>query len=125
MDNSQNTTPQSITSQNDSSQGSTQLTGDTIVTREQLNSIGINLPDEQMQALIEQAEETINERIGEEVVDSLDDEQLVELASLQEANAPAEQIEEWIVARVPDYQDIVEDNVTIVLGEIAENTEKL
>ena len=34
----------------------------TIVTKAQLNSIGISLPDDQMQALIQHVEETINER---------------------------------------------------------------
>ena len=45
----------------------------TIVTKAQLNSIGISLPDDQMQALIQRVEETINERISEEVVESLSD----------------------------------------------------
>ena len=54
----------------------------TIVTKAQLNSIGISLPDDQMQALIQHVEETINERISEEVVESLSDDQLKELVEL-------------------------------------------
>ena len=36
----------------------------TIVTKAQLNSIGINLPEDQMQALIQHVEDTINSQIG-------------------------------------------------------------
>lgn len=124
-DNTQNSNTQDNSQSNDSSQASVQAVSATIITKEQLNSIGINLPDEEMQALIEHTEDTINERIGEEIVDSLDDEQLEELASMQESDAPADQIEAWVMARVPDYQEIVEDNTTIVLGELAESVEKI
>ena len=97
----------------------------TIVTKAQLNSIGINLPDDQMQALIQHVEETINERISEEVVESLTDEQLAELVKMQDSNAPAEEIDAWIRERVPEYDEIIEDNVTIVLGELVENSDAI
>ncbi len=97
----------------------------TVVTKEQLNSVGVDLPDDQMQALIQHVEETINEQISEEIVDSLDDAQLEELVALQDANAPAEQVEAWVRERVPEYDDIIEDNVAIVLGELVKNSESL
>lgn len=96
-----------------------------IITKEQLQSVGIDMPDEQMDALIQHAEDTLNDRIGEEIVDSLDDNELAELVALQDSNAPADQIEAWIVAHVSDYQAIIEDNVAIVLGEIAESTDAI
>lgn len=97
----------------------------TIVAKAQLNSIGISLPDDQMQALIQHVEETINERISEEVVESLTDEQLAELVKMQDSNAPAEEIDAWISERVPEYDEIIEDNVTIVLGELVENSDAI
>mgnify|MGYP001009634713 FL=1 len=97
----------------------------TIVTKAQLNAIGISLPDDQMQALIQHVEETINERISEEVVESLTDEQLAELVKMQDSNAPAEEIDAWIRERVPEYDEIIEDNVTIVLGELVENSDAI
>ena len=97
----------------------------TIVTKAQLNSIGISLPDDQMQALIQHVEETINERISEEVVESLTDEQLAELVKMQDSNALAEEIDAWIRERVPEYDEIIEDNVTIVLGELVENSDAI
>ncbi len=97
----------------------------TMITKAQLNSVGINLPDDQAQALIQHVEETVNERISEEIVDSLDDAQLAELVALQDDDVPAEQVEAWIRERVPEYDEIVEDNVTIVLGELVENSEAI
>lgn len=97
----------------------------TTITKEQLNSIGIDLPDDEMAALIEHTESAINERIGEEIIDSLDDDQLKEFVGMQDRNTPAEQIEQWIIERVDDYQEIIEDNVAIVLGELAESVESI
>lgn len=97
----------------------------TIVTKAQLNSIGISLPDDQMQVLIQHVEETINERISEEVVESLSDDQLKELVELQTGNASAEEIDAWIRERVPEYDEIIEDNVAIVLGELVENSDAI
>lgn len=102
-----------------------QVAGVAMITVDQLRSIGIDLPEDQMQTLIQHAEDTINEQIGEEIVDSLTDRQLQELVAMQEADAPAEQVEEWIVERVENYQEIVEDNVAIVLGDLAENVEAI
>ena len=74
-----------------------------------------------MQALIQHVEDTINSQIGEEIVESLDDDQLKELVQMQDNDAPAEEIDAWIRARVPEYDEIIEDNVAIVLGELANN----
>ena len=97
----------------------------TIVTKAQLNSIGINLPEDQMQALIHHIEDTINSQIGEEIVESLDDDQLKELVQMQDNDASAEEIDAWIRARVPEYDEIIEDNVAIVLGELADNSDAI
>lgn len=97
----------------------------TIVTKAQLNSIGINLPEDQMQALIQHVEDTINSQIGEEIVESLDDDQLKELVQMQDNDAPSEEIDAWIRARVPEYDEIIEDNVAIVLGELADNSDAI
>lgn len=97
----------------------------TIVTKAQLNSIGINLPEDQMQTLIQHVEDTINSQIGEEIVESLDDDQLKELVQMQDNDAPAEEIDAWIRARVPEYDEIIEDNVAIVLGELADNSDAI
>ena len=97
----------------------------TIVTKAQLNSIGINLPEDQMQALIQHVEDTINSQIGEEIVESLDDDQLKELVQMQDNDASAEEIDAWIRERIPEYDEIIEDNVGIVLGELTNNSDAI
>ncbi len=97
----------------------------TIVTKAQLNSVGINLPDDQMQALIQHVEDTINSQIGEEIVESLDDDQLKELVQMQDNDASAEEIDAWIRERIPEYDEIIEDNVAIVLGELVNNSDAI
>ena len=57
----------------------------TIVTKAQLNSIGISLT----------------------------------------SNAPAEEIDAWIREHIPEYDEIIEDNVAIVLGELVENSDAI
>lgn len=50
---------------------------------------------------------------------------MAELVALQDGDVPAEQLEAWIRERVPEYDEIVEDNVTIVLGELVENSDAI
>ena len=102
-----------------------QVTVSHAITKTQLNSLGIDLPDDQMDALIQHAEETIGLRIGEEVADSLDEAQLEQLIAMQENNVSPEEIDEWLSERVADYAQIVEDNVAIILGELVENTAEI
>lgn len=97
----------------------------TIITKAQLNAIGISLPDDQIKALIQHAEDTVNERIGEEIVDSLDSDQLKELVELQNNGASDDEVSQWIKERIPDYDEIIEDNVRIVLGELVENSDAI
>ena len=44
---------------------------------------------------------------------------------LQTGNASAEEIDAWIRERVPEYDEIIEDNVAIVLGELVENSDAI
>ena len=97
----------------------------TIITKSRLNAIGIKLPDDQIEALIQHVEDTVNERIGEEIVDSLDDDQLKELVKLQDSGASDDEVVQWIKERIPDYDEIIEDNVRIVLGELIENSDAI
>lgn len=59
----------------------------------------------------------VNELIGEEIYESLTEEEARELIALQEGGAGPEEVEKWIEAHVPDYDNIIEDNVIIAVGE--------
>lgn len=89
------------------------------VTAEELKELGITLNESDANLLIDHINNTVEERVGVEITDSLTDEQISELADLQET-ATDEQLGEWIASHVPDYVQIVQDNVDIVIGEIAQ-----
>jgi hypothetical protein len=92
------------------------------ITKESLLALGINLEDQDIDSLLSHLNDTVEEQIGTEITESLNDDQLTELVDLQET-ATDEQLAEWIAAHVPDYQTIVQDNIDIVLGELAENSD--
>lgn len=91
------------------------------ITKDSLLALGIKLPDEGADALIIHLNDTVEERIGTEITESLRDDELQELITLQD-NASDEEIASWIAAHVPDYEAIVQDNIDIVVGELAENS---
>jgi hypothetical protein len=92
------------------------------VTKQSLLALGINLGDQDIDSLLLHLNDLIEERIGAEITESLTDEQLAELVSLQE-ESDEEKIGEWIAAHVPDYAAIVQDNIDITVGELAENAD--
>ena len=92
--------------------------GTVAITKAQLNAVGINLPDDEMEDLIQRAENEVNERVGEELFESLDDDQLKEFVAMQEDGVSDDKIAEWLAERVPDYKQIVDDNTVIVLDEV-------
>lgn len=98
-----------------------------IITPGQLRAVGIDLPDEQMQELIIHIQNTVNERIGEEVVESLTDEQLEELIALQGSRGSDDddRVSAWLRDHVPDYEQIVDDNTAIVIGEVVANADAI
>lgn len=87
-----------------------------------LNEIGITLTPAEEKALSEQYEATLNDRVTTEIVESLTPAQLGQLE--QYKNAPDDQLQQWLVANVPSLNEIIEDEVAILLGEIAENSDK-
>lgn len=92
------------------------------ITKDLLLTLGITLDDANADSLIAHMNETVEERIGAEITESLDDKQLEELVKLQET-ASDDEIAQWIAAHVPEYQQIVQDNIDIVIGELAEGAD--
>lgn len=95
-----------------------------ILSRELLDNLGITLDNETYTALSDHFDTTLQSRVIEEVVDSLTPEKASELATLQ-GNANDQQILEWLQANVKDFAEIISDEVDILLGEIAENSDAL
>lgn len=94
------------------------------IAPEILEELNINLSPQERESLLEHLSTTLEERVGQEVTDSLDDEQLYELARLQES-ASEEELAAWLQANVPDLQQIVQDEVDILLGELDENKDQI
>jgi hypothetical protein len=92
------------------------------INKEALLALGLELSDEQVEKLVAQLNNTVEERVGEEIVESLNDDELDELVKLQE-NADDQVLGEWIAKHVPEYEQIVSDAVDMTLGELAESAE--
>lgn len=85
-----------------------------------LASTGVDVPDDQVEALLDYMNEILEERIGEAVVETLDDAQLSELAKLHETGSDQD-IQTWMNDNVKDLVDIIQDETDILLGETAEH----
>lgn len=95
-----------------------------IITKDLVIALGITMPEDQLDTLVEHANTSLHERIGAEITESLNDEQLKELVALEEAGDDSK-TSEWLSKNVPELKEIIEDERDIILGEIAENTESI
>lgn len=95
-----------------------------IITKDILATVGIQVNPAEEEALLDHLNATLQERVGTEITSSLNDEQLDALAGLQETD-DGQAVQQWLVANVPELNDIVKDEIDILLGEIAENTDGL
>jgi hypothetical protein len=92
----------------------------TLFTQDFLTNLGVSLSLEEQQALSDYTEEVLRERVIEEVIDSLEEGQAEQLSSLAD-----DSLQEWLVLNVPELQSIVQDEVDILLGELAEQADQL
>ena len=90
-----------------------------ILSKKILTSLGVNLSDNDFAALSQHFEETLDKRVFDEIAYSLTPEQAHELAAM--GGASDDEITTWIQTNVPDFADIVSDEIDIMLGEIAES----
>lgn len=93
---------------------------DQYITKELLDDFGITLGDQDETSLLEHLNETLQERIGTEVAAMLDDERLQELLDLQETADDAT-VGDWLAKNVPELPQIAQDEINILLGEVADN----
>ena len=92
----------------------------TLFTQDFLTNLGVSLSLEEQQALSDYTEEVLRERVIEEVIDSLEEGQAEQLSSLAD-----DSLQEWLVLNVPELQSIVQVEVDILLGELAEQADLL
>lgn len=95
-----------------------------LITPALLASTGINIPDDEVADYLELINDQLLERIGEAVVETLDDDKLDTLEELQE-KASDEELHTWMQANVPDLDAIIQEELDILLGDAAESSTTL
>ena len=89
-----------------------------------LDALEVKLDPAKFAALQEHMQKTLQERVGLALVELLEDDEVEELVALTKGNdQPA--LTEWLEQHVPDYKDVVEDEINILLGDLAEGSEQL
>ena len=94
-----------------------------LLSKELLINLGITLSDQDYELLAEHFESTLNERVINEIVLELSPEQATQLAGLEQASD--DEVLTWLQTNVPDVADIVSDEVDILLGELADNSDAI
>ena len=94
-----------------------------IITKKFLNDLGIELKESDYELLSEHFEKTLYERVFSEVVMELTPEQAKQLADIEPGGD--ERVMTWLQANVLDLPEIVSDEIDILLGEIAENSDAI
>lgn len=94
-----------------------------LLTRQILTDLGVHIDDASYAMLAEHFDSTLQERVIEEIITELSVEQAEELATLRDQNDD-QALLAWLSTNVPDFAEIVTDEVDILLGEIAQDSEK-
>ena len=92
------------------------------ITKEIIDQLGINLNETDVDSILAHLNSTLAERIGAEITEELDDEQLKTLLRLQET-ASEEEVGDWINQNVPEIEQIAQDEVDILLAELADGSD--
>lgn len=94
------------------------------ITPALIAELGVTIDEAAVPALIDQLNEQLEERVGEEIANSLDDAKLEELVKLQET-ASDDEVGAWIEANVEDLEAIIQDEFDILMGEVSERADKI
>jgi hypothetical protein len=92
------------------------------VTKDSLAVLGIQLKDEDADSLIAHLNETIEDSIGTDIIELLSDPEVEQLVTLQES-ASDEEIGKWITEHIPEYEQVVQDNIDLAIADMVEATE--
>lgn len=90
------------------------------ISRDDLIDLAIELDEDALTKALEELNEKVAELVGEEIITSLTPNDAEKLADMMD-DASDDEISEWIINRVPDYPEIIENNITIVLGDFVDS----
>lgn len=94
------------------------------ITKEIIDQLGINLNESDIDSLLAHLNSTLAERVGAEITEELDDDQLETLLDLQ-ATASEEEVGSWIKQNIPEIEQITQDEIDILLGELADSSDTI
>lgn len=86
------------------------------ITKDDLLTLNVDLDDKDFDELLAALNDKVADLIGEEIFDALTPEDGDKLVAMQET-ASDQEIGQWIAERVPDYTEIIENNIDIVLND--------
>ena len=92
-----------------------------IIDENTLLELGIDL-GEATSELLKEIDTQLNERIGAALLELLDDEKAKEFLQVSESGDSATTTQ-WLEQSLPEYKDVIQDEVDILLGEIASSEE--
>jgi hypothetical protein len=95
-----------------------------IIPKQTVKDLGIAATEAEVDSLVVTLNEELNQRIGVEIANQLDDAQLKQMVTLSEAEDKIP-LQSFLESNVEDLEQIVKDQVDSMLGELLENKEKL
>lgn len=94
-----------------------------LLSRQFLKSIGVELDEETYLALSKHYEDTLDDRLVQAIIEELDENQLEELSRLR--GTSGQLLQEWLAVNVPKFDEIIEGEVAILMGDIAESADSI
>jgi len=91
------------------------------ITTDDIRNLGVTLSDDELEQLVNELNDKVDDRVGNEIITSLTPDDVEKLADMQEG-ATEDEIAQWIAEHVPDYEEIIADNRDIVLGDFVETS---
>jgi succinate dehydrogenase flavin-adding protein (antitoxin of CptAB toxin-antitoxin module) len=92
------------------------------ITKDDILDFGITIDADALEGTVAELNEKVAELVGEEIITSLTPTEAEKLADMMD-DMDDDEISEWIISKVPDYPEIIENNIDIVLGEFVESHE--
>jgi len=97
---------------------------DNTITENDLHKLGIDLIGNELTSLLDHLNEELNDRVGESILRELSDDQIDEYNEIMKTDDD-NIIGGWILKQIPDFQQIVQDEINVVLGEVAEKSTEI
>lgn len=98
-----------------------------LITKADLQELGLlkDMDQATADAFLAHVNDTLKERIGAEVTSFMEDDEVAELMDMQDAQRPAEEIADWLGEIIPHFDEIKQQERTILLGELVESSAEL